>query len=223
MQDLWPLLLLLLLAAVVFLVVQSWRLRRQREIADEQRAIAEQQRAIAVANEAAATREQDRQVAAQERTARAAAGEWGAPALLARAGYAVIDRQVAGSWTLRANGESKTFGLRADYLVAREGRRYIAEVKTGRLAPSLSHGATRRQLLEYGAAFDVDGVLLVDADRETITHVEIDLFARNAPQIYVSQPAATPATGTNAGGALVAKVAIVSFVVGMIVGAAVAR
>lgn len=113
---------------------------------------------------------------------RAVEGEAGAAALLERAGYSVLERQVPGSWTVRADGEPITFGLRADYLVARAGRRYIAEVKTGRMAPRLSHGPTRRQLLEYSAAFDVHGVILVDADVETITHVEVDLFGDRAPR-----------------------------------------
>jgi hypothetical protein len=217
MQEPLPLLLLLaLLVAVVFVMVQSWRLGRQREIA-------EQQRQIASKNEAAALREQDRQVAATQRAARAVAGEGSAPGLLGRAGYDVIDRQVVGSWTVRANGAPETFGLRADYLVARDGRRYIAEVKTGRMAPSLSHGATRRQLLEYGAAFDVDGVLLVDADRETITHVEIDLFARNASPIQVGESSAAPSVITRTGASLVFGIAVASFAIGVLVGAVISR
>jgi len=178
-QDPSALVLLLVAALAVALVVVavlSWSLRRARAVADHQREMAR-------TNEAAAAREQARQVAARDRTARAVAGEKDAAALLVSAGYEVLARQVAGSWTVYADGEPRTFRLRADYLVSRGGRRLVAEVKTGRLAPDLAHGATRRQLLEYGAAFDVDGVLLVDADRETITRVEVDVFvARRAPQ-----------------------------------------
>jgi hypothetical protein len=158
--------LVLLVAALVVAVVQSWRLGRER--------------ALGQADRAAASREEEREVAAHARALRAVDGEERAAALLERAGFAVLERQVPGSWTLRADGEPVTFGLRADYLVMREGRRYIAEVKTGRLAPRLSHGPTRRQLLEYRAAFDVHGVILVDADVETITHVELDVFADRA-------------------------------------------
>lgn len=152
--------------AVVVVVVQSWRLNRQLEIGR--------------ADKAAATREEERKAAAEARGLRAVRGEAGAQALLERAGYAVVARQVPGSWTVCVDGRPATFGLRADYLVARGGRRYIAEVKTGRLAPRLSHGPTRRQLLEYGAAFDVQGVILVDADVETITHVDVDVFGGRA-------------------------------------------
>ena len=51
------------------------------------------------------------------------------------------------------------------YLATRGSRRFVAEVKTGALAPSLDHAPTRRQILEYCAAFDVDGALLVDAEQ----------------------------------------------------------
>jgi hypothetical protein len=197
-QDSWQLLVLLLLAATIVIFVQSWRLRRER--------------AIARANEAATAREGDRRAAAQARSVRAIGGERGALSLLERGGYAVLDSQVPGSWTVRANGEKLTFGLRADYLVARAGRRYIAEVKTGRLAPRLSHGPTRRQLLEYSAAFDVHGVILVDADAETITHVEVDRFADPAVRDRASRAhrAGIPAL-------VVAVIAAVSFSLGLLV------
>jgi hypothetical protein len=106
---------------------------------------------------------------------------------------------------VRADGEPLTFGLRADYLVQRSGRRYVAEVKTGRQAPRLSHGPTRRQLLEYSSAFDVHGVILVDADAETLTHVEVERGPR---------PRALGA---------VAVVALVCFAAGLGVGAALVR
>jgi hypothetical protein len=48
----------------------------------------------------------------------------------------------------------------------------VAEVKTGRWAPRLETAATRRQLLEYRFAFDVDGVLLVDADADRVSSIE---------------------------------------------------
>jgi len=156
-QDLWPIVAIACLVAI--LVVQSVRLSRARALAREGAVLG--------------ARELGRQVAARARSVRAVEGEGDASLLLERAGYSVVDRQVAGSWTLFADGEPVTFGLRADYLVARDGRQYIAEVKTGLLATRLSHANTRRQLLEYRLAFDVDGVILVDADAGTVTHIEI--------------------------------------------------
>ena len=185
--------LLLLLLAAIIIVVQARSLTLQRQIART--------------NQAAALREEDRQVAAYARALHAVEGEQGARELLARAGYAVLARQVPGSWTVRADGEATTFGLRADYLVARDGRRYIAEIKTGRLATRLSHGPTRRQLLEYSAAFDVDGVILVDADAGSVVEVDVNLPARDRAR------GLTPA--------VVATVALVTFAAGVVVGDAV--
>jgi hypothetical protein len=107
------------------------------------------------------------------RARRAVQGELRAEPMLRAAGYEVLDRQVRGGWTVYADGEPLAIGLRADLLVARGGRRYVAEVKTGKLAPRLDHAATRRQLLEYRVAFGVDGVLLVDAEAERVTVVEL--------------------------------------------------
>jgi hypothetical protein len=201
-EELRSPLLWVLVAAATALVVQSWRLGRQRT--------------MALANQGAAIRESVRKVAAEARTLRASEGEAGAFALLERAGYAVLERQVPGSWTVRADGEALTFGLRADYLVEHRGRRYIAEVKTGRLAPRLSHGPTRRQLLEYRAAFDVHGVVLVDADAGSIVHVDIDLFSRDGR-------VGDGASGRTQRPSTVALVAAVFLVVGIVVGAALHR
>ncbi|HEY2513938.1 MAG TPA: PD-(D/E)XK nuclease family protein [Polyangiaceae bacterium] len=116
-----------------------------------------------------------RVASARRRVRRAIAGEHHAEPLLRRAGYEVLDRQVPARWTVFADGEPLEVALRADLLVAREGRTYVAEVKTGRLAPRLDHAPTRRQLLEYRVAFGVDGVLLVDAEADRIMAVEMDL------------------------------------------------
>ena len=197
-------LLLLLLGTVVILLLQGLRLHHQRRIASRY--------------EAAAMREQERHVALHERSERAVVGESDALVLLRDAGYEVLERQIPGSWMVHANGEPHTFDLRADYLVGFRGRRYIAEVKTGRLATRLSHGATRRQLLEYWAAFDVAGVLLVDADRGTITHVELD------PMALLAKRAARAGRGAASDGRwtlrLVAAFSLAAFVAGLFVGAA---
>lgn len=108
----------------------------------------------------------------RERAAHAAHGEARAEDLLRAAGYAIVARQAMGSWTVHADGAPLAIDLRADYLVSQGRRRFVAEVKTGRWAPRLETAATRRQLLEYRFAFDVDGVLLVDADADRVSSIE---------------------------------------------------
>ena len=81
-----------------------------------------------------------------------------------------------------AEAHEVEFTLIADYLVERDGRRWVAEVKTGERALDLRHGPTRRQMLEYRHAFDVDGVLLVDAEGQQITRVRFRERATHSPR-----------------------------------------
>jgi hypothetical protein len=126
---------------------------------------------LALALWAAVTRGSRR---ARRRAARAMDGEATARLLLEAHGYEIRGEQVRGSWSLTVDGETFDFGVRADLVVARDGELLVAEVKTGMLAPDPTFGPTRRQLLEYQLVFEVDGVLVVDADRRTISRVAFD-------------------------------------------------
>jgi hypothetical protein len=130
--------------------------------------------------------------------ARALQGEVLAERLLARAGYRVEARQVKQSWCVFLDGKQQEVGLRADLVVARGGRRFVAEVKTGEEAPDITTPSTRRQLLEYRAAFAVDGVLLVDAEAQQVYEVAFPKMA------------ATP----------IGKVLVSAFIAGVMIGAA---
>lgn len=115
---------------------------------------------------------------ARRRQARAMRGERQAERLLDRLGYTICDRQVPTSFAVTCDGEVHEVPLRADLLVERDGKRYVAEVKTGRVAPRLATATTRRQLLEYRVAYDVDGILLVDAEDGRVMHVDFHLPGR---------------------------------------------
>jgi hypothetical protein len=108
----------------------------------------------------------------RRRMRRARRAEDKAEALLERAGYEIEARQVVGTWPLRIDGKLVETTLRADLLVRKRRRRYVAEVKSGPVASRPTDPSTRRQLLEYRLAFDVDGVLLVDMHRRRILTVE---------------------------------------------------
>jgi len=105
---------------------------------------------------------------ARARSARAYAGEREGARILRAHGFAIVGAQVAAEYPVEVDGEIVVCGVRADYVVQKRGARFVAEVKTGALAPRIDTAATRRQLLEYEIAFGVDGVLLVDADRDVI-------------------------------------------------------
>jgi hypothetical protein len=76
---------------------------------------------------------------------------------------------------ITCDGIDHAVELRADLIVEKGGARFVAEAKTGAAAPRLTTAATRRQLLEYLIAYQVDGVLLVDAEAEEIHCVEFPL------------------------------------------------
>lgn len=110
-------------------------------------------------------------VASKARNRRAQEGEAHAERLLIRQGYAIVERQVSRSWTVQVDGEPWEAFVRADLLVEKDGRTFVAEVKTGELAPDPLYPPTRRQLLEYFFVFDPDGLLLVDVEADAILEV----------------------------------------------------
>ncbi len=118
---------------------------------------------------------------ARRRSRRAVAGEHQAEPLLRAHGFEILDRQVPTSYHIDCDGEPLEVDLRADLLVERDGRRWVAEVKTGEVAPSLSHAATRRQLLEYRIAYPVDGIVLVEVEAGRLHEIDFPLAPAEPP------------------------------------------
>ena len=116
----------------------------------------------------------------RRRWARAQSAESQAPLLLEKLGYVVLGAQVEETYSLLLDGQPMIVTLRADYVVGRGGKSYIAEVKSGRAAPRLNTAATRRQLLEYRMAFDVDGILLVNGETQQVHEVVFPLPSHRA-------------------------------------------
>jgi hypothetical protein len=109
---------------------------------------------------------------AKRRARHAVAAEQRALGLLAAAGYVVEEVQPRRWFRILVDGLPEDVELRADLLVRRGAERLVADVKTGNLAPKISHAPTRRQLLEYRVAYDVHGVLLVDMERREIRRID---------------------------------------------------
>jgi len=106
------------------------------------------------------------------RQALAYARERSAADLLSSLGFQIDAVQARTHYELRVDGEPLMIELRVDYLVSKHNLSYAADVKSGPQATRVQHAATRRQLLEYQLAYDVDGVLLVDMEREQILTLE---------------------------------------------------
>jgi hypothetical protein len=112
---------------------------------------------------------QGRALRRRVRVARRAEGE--AEELLVREGFTIVERQVHATLRMEIDGRLIEVAARADVLVERDGLLLVAEVKSGCLAPDPTLPATRRQLLEYLVAFEVDGVVLVDMQARRVHEV----------------------------------------------------
>lgn len=119
----------------------------------------------------AALRDHGRRRRVRRAAARGYAGEAEAPGVLRAAGFSIVEAQPRATYEYWVDGEPVVGEMCPDFLVRRRGRRYVAEVKTGAGRRPTSRG-TRRQLLEYAIYFEVDGVVLVDADAGVVFEVE---------------------------------------------------
>lgn len=88
--------------------------------------------------------------------------------LLKRAGFQILEEQPSAQTYVSVDGQRHAFTLRGDALVSKQGRCFLVEIKSTSHSADLKHRDTRRQLLEYATAFDVEACLLVNAERETI-------------------------------------------------------
>ena len=107
--------------------------------------------------------------------ARGARGERRARVLLERAGYRILAEQPRHLATLEVAGRGEDYLLVPDFLCERGGRRYVADAKTGAGADP-SARATRRQLLEYACAFEVEDALLIDVNRGRIVRLRFGVL-----------------------------------------------
>ncbi len=111
---------------------------------------------------------------------RASLGEKEAEDLLEEWGYTIEETQATSKLSMWINGEEFSYLVRPDAFAVKEDKRYLVEVKTGKQATNPKNTSTRRQLLEYFHGFDVEGVLLIDADLKKIHQIH---FAPRKVQI----------------------------------------
>jgi len=87
-------------------------------------------------------------------------------------GYNILEEQYVHYHEYKVNGETHKSKLIIDYVVSRDNKTYLVEVKTGEKAISISDKNTRRQILEYYFAIDNDGVFLLDMENEELLKIE---------------------------------------------------
>lgn len=112
-----------------------------------------------------------RSFCARRRMSRGQAMERKAGAFLQSRGYRLVAYQHPVAYQLFVGGKEQTVSLKIDFIVSRNGKTYVAEVKSGKQAPDIKTSATRRQLLEYSLAAKTDGTLLVDMESKEISEI----------------------------------------------------
>ena len=87
-------------------------------------------------------------------------------------GYNIVDEQKTYDHNYEVNGESRSSKLIVDYIVEKNGKKYIVEVKSGKSAISLTDKNSRRQLLEYDFVIENDGIVLLDMENRNMQFVK---------------------------------------------------
>ena len=100
-------------------------------------------------------------------------GEGIAVKLLNKAGYEIIDEQVSFPGFLFENNNKVEYLVKPDFLVEKDGEKYIAEVKTGASA-LIQNRSTRRQILEYSRLNQNKTVLLIDIESRKIKKIDFN-------------------------------------------------
>ena len=98
-------------------------------------------------------------------------GEKKAIKLLKKNGYKIESFQTTAKGKLLQNNEVVNFFIRADLIVSKNNKKYIAEVKSGKAA-SIEEINTRRQLLEYSSVFNNKNLILIDTKKNKIKKIE---------------------------------------------------
>lgn len=102
-------------------------------------------------------------------------GEVEAARFLKSKGYRVVDYQKRVPVTTYVNGNPYKNSAQADYIVKKNGKVYVVEVKTGKMAHRVTSARIRRQLLEYFLIYKPHGVLLLDMENNKLSELRFEL------------------------------------------------
>lgn len=87
-------------------------------------------------------------------------------------GFRILGEQVEYKHTYFVNGLETSSKINIDYLVEKNTKVFVVEVKSGTSAISIRNRSTRRQLLEYAVSIDCDGVYLLDMENKDLQLIE---------------------------------------------------
>ena len=90
------------------------------------------------------------------------------------------------AYTLFIDDKPHRVTVKADMIVKKGSKTYVAEVKTGEKVTSPKYTDTRRQLLEYYMVYRPNGLILVDMERQKLRTVEYSIL-RYDKVVYIDR------------------------------------
>lgn len=100
--------------------------------------------------------------------------------LLKDNGFKIIQHHYNLSYTILENNKPRKIELEADYIVEKNAKTYLVEVKSGEHTATVSYAPTRRQILEYYNATEFEGYILVNMHAKTITEISFPFKTSNS-------------------------------------------
>jgi len=99
-------------------------------------------------------------------------GEIVAKKYLKKAGFKILSDQFGKKAQMIVDKKMHEYDVRVDFLVEKEDKIGIVEVKTGDIASNPVSVNTRRQLFEYYHIFNVDVLYFFDADKRILQEID---------------------------------------------------
>lgn len=91
---------------------------------------------------------------------------------LKKKGFTILETQKSKPIHITIGDKIHQYLIRIDYLVKRNGRIYVVEVKSGDKSPYITNRDTRRQMLEYYLAYKPSGILLLNMKNKNLSEVK---------------------------------------------------
>lgn len=91
--------------------------------------------------------------------------------LLKKEGYEIQAIQQSAEVYTEVDGKSNKNTVTVDYIVKKNGKTYLVEVKTGKQTARITASRIRRQLLEYFLIFRPHGIILLDMENRKLKQV----------------------------------------------------
>ncbi|NLZ38835.1 MAG: hypothetical protein GX893_04425 [Firmicutes bacterium] len=91
--------------------------------------------------------------------------------ILEEAGYEVVTVKPTLTVKMEINGQQHTFALKNDFLVKKDGRSYLVQIRRDKKTVRLQSKLWRSSLLRDTLAFRVSGMLILHLERGTLQEV----------------------------------------------------